>query len=123
MKIALKKFVYPHPVHCHRDMYCDSIGSGENYDGASPQVGAAIAAAMVDGEGVLDYFGKHRWMKAVGKRLLSRVRTKVTLRLVMLLSFICAAIQIQIHPMKMKKKMCEMRFVGRAGCTPPGRAT
>ena len=82
MKIVSKKFVYPHPVHCHRDMYCDSIGSGENYDRASPQAGAAIAAAMVDGEGVLDDFGKHRWMKAVGKRLLSRVRTKVTLRLV-----------------------------------------
>ena len=82
MKIVSKKFVYPHHVHCYRDMYCDSNGSGENYDRASPQAGAAIAAAMVDGEGVLDDFGKHRRMKAVGKRLLTRVRTKVTLRLV-----------------------------------------
>ena len=61
-------------------MCCDSIGSGENYDRASPQVGAAIAAAVVDGEGVLDYFEKHRWMKAVGKRLLSRVCLDVTSR-------------------------------------------
>ena len=109
MKIALKKFVYPHPVHCHRDMYCDSIGSGENYDGASPQVGAAIAAAMVDGEGVLDYFGKHRWMKAVGKRLLSRVRTKVTLRLVML-SPLLVPYPDPDSSEENEKKMCVVRF-------------